>query len=58
VNEASASIQEVRLKAVEATTSTGIPNGQEAYERGMVLQNVGLFRQAAEHFQHGEIYIR
>ncbi|MGH7147822.1 MAG: tetratricopeptide repeat protein [Nitrospiraceae bacterium] len=37
--------------AIEATPSTGTPDGQEAYERGTVLKNVGLFRQAAEHFE-------
>jgi tetratricopeptide (TPR) repeat protein len=51
VNEASASIQEVRLQALEATASTRTPDGQEAYERGTALKNVGLFRQAAEHFE-------
>ena len=46
-----ASIQEVRLQAIEATASTGTSDGQEAYERGAVLKTVGLFRQAAEHFE-------
>ena len=50
VNE-DAPIQEARVQAVEATASIGTPDGQEAYERGMVLKNVGLFRQAAEHFE-------
>jgi len=49
----SASIQEVRLQVIEAPASTGARDGQEAYEQGM-----GLFRQAAEHFQHGEVYSR
>ena len=51
VNEDRTPIQEARLQVVEATASIGTPDGQEAYERGMVLKNVGLFRQAAEHFE-------
>jgi tetratricopeptide (TPR) repeat protein len=51
VNEDCAPIQEARLQAVDATASKGIPDGHEAYERGMVLKNVGLFRQAVEHFE-------
>ena len=47
----SASIQEVRLQAIEATAPVGAPDGQEAYEQGMGLKTVGLFRQAAEHFE-------
>ena len=47
----SASIQEVRLQTIEATGPTGAPDGQEAYEQGMGLKTVGLFRQAAEHFE-------
>ena len=47
----SASFQEVRLQTVEATASTGSPDGQDAYERGTALKNVGLFRQATEHFE-------
>jgi len=39
------------LQTVEPTASTGTPDGQEAYERGTALKNVGLFRQAAEHFE-------
>ena len=27
------------------------PDGQESYERGTALKNVGLFRQAAEHYE-------
>ena len=49
----SPSIQEVRLQVIEAPASTGARDGQEAYEQGM-----GLFRQPAEHFQHGEVYSR
>jgi hypothetical protein len=47
----SASIQEERLQAIEVTASTGARDGQEAYELGMGLKTVGLFRQAAEHFE-------
>ena len=50
----SASIQEVRLQVILATALSGAPEGQESYERGMPLKNAGLFRQAAEQFQHGE----
>ena len=39
------------LQIIEASGSTVIPDGQEAYERGTALKNVGLFRQAAEHFE-------
>ena len=46
----SASIQEVRLQTIEATGPTGAPDGEKAYEQGMGLKTVGLFRQAAEHF--------
>lgn len=35
----------------KATASTETPNGHESYERGTALKNVGLFRQAAEHFE-------
>ena len=47
----SASIQEVRLQVIEATAQAGARDGQEAYEQGMGLKTVGLFRQAAEHFE-------
>jgi tetratricopeptide (TPR) repeat protein len=40
-----------QLQILEATASAETPDGQEAYERGMALKNVGLFRQAAEHFE-------
>ena len=40
-----------QLQIIEATASTETLDGQEAYERGMALKNVGLFRQAAEHFE-------
>lgn len=39
------------LQIIEATASTETPDGQEAYERGTALKNVGLFRQAAKHFE-------
>lgn len=52
----SASFQEVGLQTVEAAASTGRTDGPEAYERGMVLRNVGLFRQAAEHFEKAAQY--
>jgi hypothetical protein len=45
----SASSQEVRPQTIEATGPTRAWDEQEAYEQGMVLKNVGLFRQAAEH---------
>jgi tetratricopeptide (TPR) repeat protein len=51
VNEDCAPIQEARVQAVETTASIGTPDGHEAYERGTALKNVGLFRQAAEHFE-------
>ena len=50
-NEDSAPIHEAPLRALEATASRETPNGQESYERGTALKNVGLFRQAAEHFE-------
>jgi tetratricopeptide (TPR) repeat protein len=50
-NEDSATIPKVPLQALEANVSTGTPDGHEAYERGTALKNVGLFRQAAEHFE-------
>jgi len=50
-NEDRGSIQEVPLHKLKATASIETPNGQEAYERGTTLKNVGLFRQAAEHFE-------
>ena len=50
-NEDSASIQEAPLQTLETIASTETPDGHESYERGTVLKNVGLFRQAAEHFE-------
>jgi len=50
-NENSAPIPAAFLQALEATASTEIPDGHDSYERGTALKNVGLFRQAAEHFE-------
>jgi tetratricopeptide (TPR) repeat protein len=36
---------------INAAASTGIPDAHESYERATTLKNVGLFRQAAEHFE-------
>lgn len=47
----SAPIPGALLQIIEATVSTETPDGHEAYERGTALKNVGLFRQAAEHFE-------
>jgi len=44
-------IQETLPGAMVSGTSTEVPDGHEAYEQGSALKNVGLFRQAAEHFQ-------
>jgi tetratricopeptide (TPR) repeat protein len=49
-NEVRILIPEIPLRAVESTASTEV-DGHEAYEQGSVLKNVGLFKQAAEHFQ-------
>ena len=37
--------------AIEPAAPTEIPDGGESYERATTLKNVGLFRQAAEHFE-------
>ena len=50
-NEDRAPIPEAFLQTLEATASTEIPDGHDSYERGTALKNVGLFRQAAEHFE-------
>jgi tetratricopeptide (TPR) repeat protein len=50
-NEDSAPIPGALLLAIEATASTRPPDGHESYERATALKNVGLFRQAAEHFE-------
>ena len=39
------------LQTLESIASTEAPNGQESYELGTTLKNVGLFIQAAEHFE-------
>lgn len=39
------------LQTIEAAVSPGALDGQEAYEQGTALKNVGLFRQAAEHYE-------
>ena len=44
-------IPETPPGAIVSGTSTDKPDGHEAYEQGSALKNVGLFRQAAEHFQ-------
>ena len=36
---------------IDPATSTDIPDGHEAYERATTLKSVGLFKQAAEHFE-------
>ena len=41
---------EMSLRAIEPTATTEV-DGHEAYEQGSALKNVGLFRQAAEHFE-------
>ena len=46
-----APIQEASQLAIEATASTETPDGHESYERATTLKNVGLFRQATEHFE-------
>jgi tetratricopeptide (TPR) repeat protein len=50
-NEGRVLIQETPQGAIVSRTSTEVPDGHEAYEQGSALKNVGLFRQAAEHFQ-------
>jgi tetratricopeptide (TPR) repeat protein len=46
-----ASIPGALLQTIEPIASAGTPDGLEAYERGTAVKNVGLFRQAAEHFE-------
>jgi len=50
-SEERVSLQDAPLQTLKPSASTETPNGQEAYERGTTLKNVGLFRQAAEHFE-------
>lgn len=44
-------LQDTPLQTLKPPASMEPPNGEEAYERGTTLKNVGLFRQAAEHFE-------
>lgn len=41
----------IQSSTIEAPSSTETLNGHESYERGTALKNVGLFKQAAEHFE-------
>jgi len=50
-NEDSGPLPGAPLELLEATASAGTPDGDESYERGTALKNVGLFRQAVEHFE-------
>ncbi len=50
-NKDSPPIPGAPLQIVETTASTATPDGHESYERGTALKNVGLFKQAAEHFE-------
>ena len=50
-HEDSAPIPGDPLQIIEATASTETPDEHESYERATALKNVGLFRQAAEHFE-------
>ena len=50
-NEVPVLIPETPLETIVSSISTEVPDGHEAYEQGSALKNVGLFRQAAEHFQ-------
>jgi tetratricopeptide (TPR) repeat protein len=36
---------------IEPATPTEVPDGGESYERATTLKNVGLFKQAVEHFE-------
>ena len=47
----STAIPKTTSPTIEASGSTETPNGHESYERGTALKNVGLFKQAAEHFE-------
>ncbi|MEO5956643.1 MAG: tetratricopeptide repeat protein [Nitrospiraceae bacterium] len=46
----STTIPKTTNPTIEASGSTETPSGHESYERGTALKNVGLFKQAAEHF--------
>ena len=41
----------IHNSTIETPNSTDRLNGHESYERGTALKNVGLFKQAAEHFE-------
>ncbi|MDP1948059.1 MAG: hypothetical protein Q8L77_11230 [Nitrospirota bacterium] len=41
----------IQNSSIEAPSSIETLNGHESYERGTALKNVGLFKQAAEHFE-------
>ena len=44
-------IPEAPQLVIKSAASTEIPDGYESYERGTTLKNVGLFKQATEHFE-------
>ena len=44
-------IPAIQNSTIEAPRSTEALNGHESYEQGTALKNVGLFKQAAEHFE-------
>jgi tetratricopeptide (TPR) repeat protein len=44
-------IPAIQNSTIEAPSSTEALNGHESYEQGTALKNVGLFKQAAEHFE-------
>jgi tetratricopeptide (TPR) repeat protein len=50
-NDVRVLIPETPPGGIVSNTSTEILDGHEAYEQGSALKNVGLFKQAAEHFQ-------
>ena len=41
----------IHNSTIETPSSTETLSGHESYERGTALKNVGLFKQAAEHFE-------
>ena len=50
-NKDSAPLSEALLQTIDPPASIETPDGPESYEQGTALKNVGLFRQAAEHFE-------
>jgi tetratricopeptide (TPR) repeat protein len=50
-NVTSVLVQETPLRTIEGDAPAAVPDGHESYEQGTALKNVGLFRQAAEHFK-------